>query len=358
MIRIQASVSKGWLNREAGMKFNETYYFNPMERREQDLEIAKFLDERFPRYRLFNLESNLVALEYYSPHHLMVGAIQPNLILGMLLGADFIAYPDRDADISEKILAGLNSIADLPTAEKLLQHPLITRWHSEIINFRRSGEPSVIPPFFWDTSGRVSIHGALTSALKFFGEDLFFKIYDDPDFINEFFVWYEDVNRALVHHFAEAADLPVRTLHIGECSGTMLGPAEYEEFLIPSLRRFSEKIAPVRLHHCGDCTHLLPLIAKNTQLAALDTGNGTHVAAVRSLFGNEFQLDLMPPVELFLEGVDPEKMKSWLEQVLEENRGGNLTINYHLEPGYAEENHLILHDLLYDKKLLQPGRSQ
>jgi hypothetical protein len=361
MVNIQASVSKGWLHREMGICFDQEYYFDPLHRQKQDMETAVFLDDRFSRYRIHNLESNLVNLDHYTPRQIMVGAIQPNLIIGMLLGADFIAYPDQDADISEKPLAGLDKITDLPPAKALLEMPLIRRFHTELEQFMRSNpstgkDDPVIPPFFWDTGRRAIIHGSLTSALKFFGHELLLKMYDEPQFITDFFIWYEDACRALIYDFAQAAQISPLSLHVGECSGTIVGPDDYARFVAPSLQRLKHSIAPVRLHHCGNCTHLLPIIAKEAGIASLDTGEGTDVATVRSLFGPAMHLDLMPPVTLLMEGEGAEPLLHWLTQVLQENQGGNLSINYHLEPGYHKENHLLLHEHLYELGLLSPGR--
>jgi hypothetical protein len=361
MITIQTSVSKGWLHREMGIKFEDSYYFDPHYRLKQDLQTAEFLEERFPRYRIHNLESNLVNLNHYSPRQIMVGAIQPNLIVGMLLGAKFIAYPDQDADISEKPLAGLTDIADLPSPDSLPENPILKDWLRAVSRLQDSPIANrewsvVVPPFFWDAGSRAVIHGSLTTALKFFGHELLLKIFDEPDFITDFFLWYESACRVLTAASAGAAKKTISDLHVGECSGTMVGPEEYKQFIIPSLDRLSRTIAPIRLHHCGSCTHLLPYIRKFENLASLDTGDGTSVADIRALWGRDLPIDLMPPIELLLEGAPAEQLSQWLEQVLAENQEGELTINYHLEPGYDAENHLFLHEMLYERKLLAPGR--
>lgn len=354
MIRIQASVSKGWLHNAMGIRFDESYYFDPVERRRTDREIAAYLEERFPAYRLHNLESNLVQLDHYSPDLLYVGGIQPNLILGMLLGATFIPYDDQDADISETPLKGLDRIADLPPAETLPEHDLVRRWTGDMEALQREG--TVIPPFFWDRSGRATIHGFITTALKFFGQEIFFSIADDPDFIKDFFAWYGRASAGLVRHFARAGGMDVSSLHVGECSGTMLGADDFRTYLAPALDDLSGTIGPIRLHHCGNCDHLMEEIARVGGIVSLDTGSGSDPARVRRILGSDYPLDLMPPVELLLKGRDPGDVEAWLDAVLEGNAGGPLTLNYHLEPGYDEGNHLLLHDLLYERGIVSPGR--
>ena len=83
-LMIQGSVSKGWLFQEGGFTFPESYYFDPRCRWEQDRKIAEFLDGMFSRYPIYNMESNLVQAEYTGPDIVLVGGIQPNLILNIL----------------------------------------------------------------------------------------------------------------------------------------------------------------------------------------------------------------------------------------------------------------------------------
>ena len=59
------------------------------------------------------------------------------------------------------------------------------------------------------------------------------RVYDDPEFVAGLHDWITDVYIALIRHFARLGDLPITSVHIGECSGTMLRPAHYERFVIP-----------------------------------------------------------------------------------------------------------------------------
>ena len=347
MISIQTSVSKGWLHNEGGYRFDERYYFDPLYRWEQDRAIDRFLAERFPRYPFQNMESNLVQGEYFSPDQVLVGGIQPNLIVGACLGAEFIFPPDKDSDIVGRPLAGVRVATELPAPAALLDHPLVRRLDAQIAAVREARpDLRIIPPFFWDTSGRATIHGFVTTALKLYGEDVFVRVYDDPEFVAALHVWITDVYVLLIQHFARLGDLPVTSVHIGECSGTMLRPAHYERFVIPYASRIGRELGPVRMHSCGRSDHLLAAIAKIENLAVLDTGSNTSVAAIRTRFGADFRIDLAPPVELLLEGAERSGVVAWLDRTLTENGGGPLHIGFHLEPGYSIENCLSIHDEL------------
>ena len=85
MIKIEASVSKGWLHKYGGFNFTDQYYFDPVYRWELDNKINSFISERFQSYAIYNMEANLVQAKYVRSNHVLVGAIQPNMILATLL---------------------------------------------------------------------------------------------------------------------------------------------------------------------------------------------------------------------------------------------------------------------------------
>ena len=193
----------------------------------------------------------------------------------------------------------------MPAPASLLDHPLIHRLDAQIEALQRARpDLRVIPPFFWDTSGRATIHGFITTSLKLYGEEVFLRVYDDPEFVAALHDWITGVYIAFIRHFSRLANLPVTSVHIGECSGTMLRPAHYERFVVPYASRIGRELGPVRLHSCGRSDHLLAAIAKIENLGSLDTGSNTSVAAIRARFGGDFRIDVAPPVELLLEGAE------------------------------------------------------
>ena len=293
------------------------------------------------------MESNLVQGEHFSPDQVLVGGIQPNLIVGACLGAEFVFPPDKDSDIAGRPLEGFVTWRICPRPRRSLEHPLIRRLDAQIAAVRQARpDLRVIPPFFWDTSGRATIHGFITTSLKLYGEEVFVRVVDDPDFVAALHDWITTVYITLIRHFSRLGDLPVTSVHIGECSGTMLRPAHYERFIIPYASRLGRELGSVRLHSCGRSDHLLAAIAQIENLGSLDTGSNTSVAAIRARFGADFRIDLAPPVELLLEGADRAGVVAWLERTLAENGGGPLHIGFHLEPGYSVANCQSIHDEL------------
>jgi len=60
MIKVQASVSKGWLHKYGGFIFDSQYYLDPYYRMKQDEACHAFIKSRFPGYPVYNMEDNLV----------------------------------------------------------------------------------------------------------------------------------------------------------------------------------------------------------------------------------------------------------------------------------------------------------
>lgn len=352
---IQGSVSKGWLHANGGFSFTESYYLDPLARLETDRLISAFLADRFPDHPVYNMESNLVQAEHAVPDMVYVGGIQPNLILGVLLGADFIFPEGADADITVSPLRGLSSVRELPPPHELAAHPLIRRFREQIESLK-GRNLILIPPYFWDLSGRATIHGFITTAYKLVGEEVFIRMFENPESLLDLHEWITEAYTALIRFCAGLTGLEATSIHVGECSGAMLSDRDFERFIRPFADRMGRTFRSVRFHSCGQSDHLLESITEITGIESVDTGSGTSVSRLRELGGPDLLIELAPPVELLLTEADPKEMRQWADTVLEENRGGPIRFGYHLEPGYNLESVFALHDELDTRGIPAKGR--
>ncbi len=356
-MKIQASVSKGWLHKYWGFTFTEKYYTDPLFRHEQDKKINILLREKFPGYAIYNMESNLVQAEFVRDNHVLVGAIQPNMVLATLLGAHFFFYKDKDADVSIKPLENISRKEELPVPESILQHALIKELDRQIefINENYSGL-RVIPPFFWDESGRATIHGIFTSSLKLIGDNIMIWMMSDPDLVHAIHQWIADAYFILLNHFSATGKLAITSVHVGECAGTMLSSQLYNDFVVPYTSQLGKRLGAVRLHSCGFSDHLISAISEIANLRVFDTGSGTSIGMMRELMGKDFEINVAPPLELLRKGVPQSEVLGWLDKTLAENKDGNLQIAYHLEPDYDIQNALVIHEELERKGLIKNKR--
>ena len=366
MITITGTLSKGWMNRAIGVRFDRDYYFDPVKRHAIDCLCNEYAAETFPGMAVFYSESNLGRIDYWDKDQVQIGGIQPNMILGMLLGADFVPADDRDADISpcclkhvgwawvpKRDISRLGSPSAhagkrrtrkqelhgpepiLPAPETLLNHDIV-RLFDRQIRSEAKGPRRPIPPFFWDSSGRATIHGVLTTAQKLCGETVFMDMLTEPAKCMRLLNWIADAYIVLCRHFAQVADLPITDVHVGECSCCMVSPALVEEFVAPATSRIGEALGPVRFHSCGTSTHLLKAFAKIDRLRSLDLGSETSIRKAREIFGLEMPITIAPsPHDMSAESTQP--IIDWAKRVLEENSDGDLGYVFHLESSYNVE---------------------
>jgi hypothetical protein len=332
MVPLEVSLSKAWMARELGPVFDRDYYFVPRRRWEIDTRCDEYARRQLADLDACYTESNLGRRRYFAPAQVLIGGIQPNMILGMLLGAEFVPGGDKDADITPNCLAG-KDLAELPSPDSLLAHPMILAFDEQFRETRRAGEWRPIAPLFWDTSGRPAVHGALTTAQKFLGESVFLDMMADPEPCRRLMGWVTEANIVLARHFADLSGVAISEIHVGECCGCMVNPKLFERFVAPEVSRIADEIAPVRLHSCGGSDHLIGAFRGIRGLASLDLGGDTSLAKVRAAFGRDFPVSIAPLVN-DLTGDTPEGLLAWAERVLADNDGGPLVIACHMEPSY------------------------
>ncbi|MCP4263354.1 MAG: hypothetical protein GY774_38490 [Planctomycetes bacterium] len=346
MITISGTISKAWMAKALGVRFDREYYFNPDVRYLVDSLCNEYALEHFTDIRLFYSESNLGQIDYWNDKQIQIGGIQPNMILGMLLGAEFVPQDDKDADITPGCLLGINP-HNLPRPENLLKHQLINLFNEQIHEMQSISDKRLcpIPPFFWDLSGRAAIHGVMTTAQKFLGETIFIDMITKPKQCMDVMHWISDAYIVLCKHFSEIANLPITEVHIGECSSCMVSPELIEQYVVPITSQIGENLGPIRLHSCGPSTNHLQAFSKIKNLKSIDLGGDTSIKTARQVFSKEMLISISPlPNDMSAEKTEP--ILKWAKNICEENNGGNLEFIYHLDAGYNIETIYALTDFV------------
>ena len=326
------------------VRFDRDYYFDPDKRYAVDCKCNEYAAAQFPGMRLFYSESNLGQIDHWDNSQIQIGGIQPNMILGMLLGADFVPGDIYDADITPGCLSG-KDLDDLPAPESLLDHELVKLFDEQTRRVQNDSQKQLrpIPPFFWDTSGRAAIHGTMTTAQKFFGETFFIDMMSEPQRCLKIMDWIAEAFIVLCRHYSVIADLPVTSVHVGECSSCMVSPELIEKFVVPVTSKIGEKLGPIRLHSCGPSTNHLQAFSKITNLRCLDLGGDTSIRKARQIFGKDMLISVAPlPGDMSAESTEP--ITSWAKHIFKENDGGNLEYVYHVEENYNIDTILALTD--------------
>lgn len=346
MIRIAGSVSKSWLAAHAAVTFDRDYYFDPRHRQQVDNYCNQFVRRELPDLNVCYTESNLGRLEFSSDDQVLVGGIQPNLIVGMLLGADFVTPAKADADISACCLADVAD-RELPDPRSLVRHPLIRQFDLQIRKIQATADRQShpIPPFFWDASGRAAVHGAVTSGLKFYGDAFFLSMASEPERCARVVRWIAEVSAVLVRHFGEMGALPIQGIHVGECAACMIDADDFTRFVVPTVSLLGQAFGPVRFHSCGRSDHLIAACSEIQGLAELDVGGETSLSVIRRHFGMDFPVGIAPLVD-DMRASTAEPILGWFRRVAEQNGNGDLTIGFHLEREYNVDTIRALHNVI------------
>jgi hypothetical protein len=369
-ISVLGSVSFAWLHEHGRLRFDELFFMDPRCRLDRERAANALVAERFPDEPIYNFEGSLVQVEGRRRPVALVGGIQPNLILGAAVGAKLVFYGDKDADITQTPLAGISDLGPLWRIDWEHTWP-IDLFLRQIRGTREWAGPEyvIVPPFFWDTTGRATVHGVLTTAQKLLGERVFIDIADNPDFIRELFDWIADAYARLIRLFADAAGMEITGLHVGECSACMLGPEPFAEFVLPATNRLaasvlkphqvarardpakpaevSRRVYPgaaehlpvgggVRLHSCGLSDQLLDVLAGLSDLTCLNVGSNTSIATIRERFA-DIRIDVIPDTHL-LTSATPGDVDAWVRRSVGENGGGAMEFQFHLDAGQPEAN--------------------
>lgn len=337
-ISFLGSVSLGWLHHHGDFVFDEPYFLDPHVHLDREERINAFVERKFPNEPVYNMEAHLVQVEGRRRPVALVGALQPNLILGAAAGAKFVFYGDKDPDITPAPLAELRDVGTLAGHDWAHTWPL-SLFLDQISAMREAfGDSHVmVPPYFWDTTGRATIHGILTTAQKLMGERIFMEMMDNPAFVHEFFGWITDAYIAQIRLLAGAAGMNVTGMHIGDCSLCMVSPDQFVEFVLPHVNRLAREFGPLRFHSCGKVDHLLDAFRSVENLGVLNFGTGTSVRKMRELFG-DVPIDLTPDVKMLTYGSPPE-IDTWVRRTIDENAGGPLEIQNHIDLAQPEANH-------------------
>ena len=344
MIRIAGSVSKSWLAQAMGASFDRDYYFDPIRRQAIDRQCNEYVAAQLGHLPVFYTESNLGRREWYDVHQVLIGGIHLIMILGVLLGAEIRPTPAADADVAAHCLAG-RAIESLPPVDSLLSHPLVDLWERQIRECNQPGtnrlEP--IPPFFWDASGRAAVHGAVTTGLKFWGDEFLLNLVADPPFCQHAVDWLTDAAALLVRHFANVSGRTVDCIHVGECASCMLDVDSFRTFVVPATSRLGQQFGSLRFHSCGRSDHLIEACRDIRGLSSLDVGGETSVARIRAVLGRDFPVGIAPLVE-HLRDASTTGILQWFARVRDENADGDLTIGFHFEAGYNLQTIIALHE--------------
>lgn len=174
-------------------------------------------------------------------------------------------------------------------------------------------------------------------------ENFFMDLYEEPGFCNELMSLCVDVALDFAKY---QVDCGAETIGVGDAVASQVSPEIYEKLILPHeqrlVRGLHEMGAKVRLHICGNITHLLPGIA-SLGVDVLDVDHMVDLGKTREALGSRVTLaGNIDPVAGVLHGT-PESIRATVEESYQK-AGNPFMVNAGCEipSGTPEENLIAL----------------
>ena len=279
-----------WWFKNAGITFDEDFFFNPLKRVESEQLMEKLLYEKFGRYGMG---------EKYKTKRPEVGAVHnaAGFLLSEMLGCEVKYFED-----SAPWVVPLND--DSLTLDKT------SVFKSRVYKKFQSMCDSLKTKYGY-LCGDVNWGGVLNLAMDVRGNEILTDFFMQPDKVKSYFHEIASIimffvngiqeetgtSSISVNRMVEKFNKPV-FLH-SECSHTMIANEQYEEFILPIDIEWSKKQRPFGIHYCGPDPHrYADLFKKIPYLDFLDIGWGGDVKTLREALPNTFFNIRLDPVSI------------------------------------------------------------
>jgi hypothetical protein len=304
-----------WWHVNAGIDFDEDFFYHPARRVESERRMESVLHERFGAYGLgADRDRDLP----------VIGAVHnaAGYLVSEMFGCEILYHEDAPPDVLPANRERLEVDPEMPFASaafkrfERLRDALRTR-HGYVV-------------------GDIGWAGILNLALDLRGQELFLDMADAPELVEKEFRRLASV----IERFVAAVESETGSSSVSvnrnvrhlrqpvylhsECSNTMISAEHYERFLLPLDAAWSERHRPFGIHHCGrDPDRLAPSYAKVPHLDFLDVGWGGDVAAIRQLLPHTFLNIRLDPVGITRQ--TPEEIRQTIVRLVRDSADPWLT---------------------------------
>lgn len=262
-----------WWHHHCGISFDRDFFYDPDKRVTCEMKMEDELFRRFGQYGLGKDHGKLLP---------QVGAVHnaAGYLLSEMLGCE-IVYSD---DAAPQVICAHQPDLNLDV-EAAFQSPAFKSMEALMDELEKR---------FGYVCGDINWSGVLNLALDVRGEEILLDMMLQPEetkayfdkiaqVIERFFCYVQkrcgsnsiSVNRNVIN-------LPGSVYLHSECSHTMIGEEQYEEFLLPYDIEWSKKYRPYGIHYCGQDPHRhAAQMAKIPHLDFLDAGWGGDIKTLR-----------------------------------------------------------------------------
>ncbi len=279
-----------WWNKQAGLVFDEDFFYDPRRRVADERKMEQVLYERFGHWGLGADRTRDLP---------QIGAVHnaAGYLLSEMLGCEVRYRENAAPDVVSAHREGFSLDVDAAFAGAPFKR-LVALVES-------------LKTRYGYVCGDVNWSGVLNLAMDIKGQNVLMDMLEAPDecriylnriaaVVERFFSYVQSetgtssisVNRQVIHF-----DQPIY-LH-SECSHTMISEANYREFLQPIDIRWANACRPFGIHHCGKDPHrFAACYAELPRLDFLDVGWGGDVRKLRAALPETFFNIRLNPVEI------------------------------------------------------------
>jgi hypothetical protein len=304
-----------WWHVNAGIDFDDDFFYHPSRRVESERRMEQVLYERFGAYGLgADRDRDLP----------VIGAVHnaAGYLVSEMFGCEILYHADAPPDI-------------LPANRERLEVDPEVPFRSAAFK-RYEGLRDALKTRYGYVVGDIGWAGVLNLALDLRGQELFLDMIDSPDHVAaEFRHLATGIERFVDGMQSETGTSSIsvnRTvrqlrrpvyLH-SECSNTMISAEHYEKFLLPLDSAWSERHRPFGIHHCGRDPHRFARsYGKVRNLDFLDVGWGGDIAAVRANLPGTFLNLRLDPVGITRQ--TPDEIRATIVRLVRESGNPWLT---------------------------------
>jgi hypothetical protein len=267
--------SEAWFHKNYGLIFDESYYFDPIARTEQDREAARLLYDRFGH----------AGIGEKNPKPRPNVEICGHRLISTLFGCEVVYQPDQAPSCRHLSANSAGDIAAIPRPDLRTN-----RWAHE---FRKQAK--ILFDRYQTIDSTINHGGPINAASTILGSEALLYLSDVPAVMTEFLTLIAEVcvetYDCLTVPFSHATS-SAREMFIGNCPVVMISPRMYREAVLPADQRFRRQIQRFGLHHCGVMDRYLEDYRSLEPIDYVEVGWGTDLAAARRAFPHSI-FDLM-----------------------------------------------------------------
>ncbi len=209
--------------------------------------------------------------------------VRPNfgtIFIPAMFGLNYKVFNDRYPWLTEHLPKYAVDKADI---SHILSHEMMERAIGYIEYFK-SVLPKYIHVYMPDTQGPFDL------AHLIYGDDIFYEMYDNPQFVHElmevctqvYIAVSKNLKKSLgerdnecFHGHALARGIYMNSggVRISEDSATLISPEQIDEFVIPYVEKALEPFGGGFIHYCGKSVPLLDAFLNLEKVRAINFGN-------------------------------------------------------------------------------------